>query len=79
MHDANSNARIRPMPASPIQPAMWLNLFSRQARPGLPLREQLCAALRDAIACGSLGQGERLPSTRVLAADLALSDRKSVV
>jgi GntR family transcriptional regulator/MocR family aminotransferase len=52
---------------------MWLSLFSEPARAGLPLRERVCAALRAAIAQGHLRQGERLPSTRVLAADLAVS------
>ena len=61
------------MPDSRLQPALWLNLFSQQARPALPLREQLCAALRSAIAGGSLRQGDRLPSTRMLATDLSLS------
>ncbi|WP_354292918.1 PLP-dependent aminotransferase family protein [Paramixta manurensis] len=36
-------------------------------------RERLCATLRQAIAHGALKQGERLPSSRLLATDLALS------
>ena len=43
------------------------------ARPGMGLRERLCAALRDAMRHGTLAQGTRLPATRVLAQDLALS------
>ncbi len=41
--------------------------------PGMGLRERLCAALRDAMRQGTLTQGARLPATRVLAQDLALS------
>jgi GntR family transcriptional regulator/MocR family aminotransferase len=55
------------------EPTLWLNLFQREDQPGLPLRERVCAALRGAIARGELGQGARLPSTRMLAADLAIS------
>jgi len=61
------------MPASPARSALWITLFADQARPGQTLREQLCGALRAAIARGDVRQGERLPSTRTLAADLALS------
>ena len=42
-------------------------------RRGMGLRERLCAALRDAMRDGALKQGARLPATRVLAQDLALS------
>ncbi|WP_144127309.1 PLP-dependent aminotransferase family protein [Catellatospora sichuanensis] len=38
-----------------------------------PLRDQLERALREAVRTGRLGSGERLPSSRVLAADLGLS------
>ena len=38
-----------------------------------PLRAQLEDALRTAVRAGRLTAGERLPSTRVLAADLGLS------
>ncbi len=61
------------MPDSPTAPALWLGLFQREDQPGLPLRERVCAALRGAIRRGELGQGARLPSTRMLAADLAIS------
>lgn len=40
---------------------------------GMGLRERLCAALREAMRSGTLAQGSRLPATRVLAQDLALS------
>ncbi len=43
------------------------------ARPGMGLRERLCAALRDAMRHGTLAAGARLPATRVLAQDLGLS------
>ncbi len=42
------------------------------------LQEQLCHGLRRAIASGALAPGTRLPSTRALAADLAVS-RTTVV
>ncbi|QNM97072.1 MocR-like pyridoxine biosynthesis transcription factor PdxR [Chitinimonas koreensis] len=53
--------------------SLWLALFQQSAEHGRPLREQLCGALRQAIAAGTLAQHARLPSSRVLAADLALS------
>ncbi len=40
---------------------------------GQPLRSQLEAGIRDAIRSGRLGVGERLPSSRELARDLAVS------
>ncbi|MBQ5947507.1 PLP-dependent aminotransferase family protein [Massilia sp. ST3] len=61
------------MPESQTTPALWINLFQSHDQPGLPLRERVCAALRGAIRRGELGQGARLPATRVLAADLAIS------
>lgn len=42
-------------------------------QPGRTLRERLGAALKDAVRTGRLPPGTRLPSTRVLAADLAVS------
>jgi GntR family transcriptional regulator/MocR family aminotransferase len=50
-----------------------MGLMDATARPGMGLRERLCATLRDAMRNGTLAQGARLPSTRVLAQDLALS------
>lgn len=67
--ETNFHASIRPMPNPPT---LWLNLFQREDQ-AVPLRERLCAALRGAIRRGELGQGARLPSTRMLAADLAIS------
>ncbi len=55
------------------QPSLWMGLMDATARPGMGLRERLCAALRDAMRTGTLAQGARLPATRVLAQDLALS------
>lgn len=55
------------------QPSLWMGLMETAAHPGMGLREQLCAALREAMRNGSLPQGTRLPATRVLAQDLALS------
>ncbi|MBV9584246.1 MAG: PLP-dependent aminotransferase family protein [Alphaproteobacteria bacterium] len=56
--------------------ALWAPALDRNAP--LPLSRQLAAALRAAIAEGQLGAGARLPSTRVLAAELELA-RSTVV
>jgi GntR family transcriptional regulator len=40
---------------------------------GVPMYEQIKAQVRSAIFSGDLGVGERLPSLRVLAADLRVS------
>lgn len=50
-----------------------MGLMDATARPGMGLRERLCAALRDAMRSGTLAAGARLPATRVLAQDLTLS------
>lgn len=55
------------------QPSLWMGLMEATERSGLGLRERLCATLRHAIRDGTLKEGMRLPSTRVLAQDLALS------
>ncbi len=55
------------------QPSLWLSLFDASSSQGLGLRERLCAALRQAIRNGSLTHGARLPATRVMAQDLAIS------
>ena len=55
------------------QPSLWLGLMETAPHPGIGLREQLNAALREAMRSGSLPQGTRLPATRVLAQDLSLS------
>jgi GntR family transcriptional regulator/MocR family aminotransferase len=47
--------------------------MDRASYTGMGLRERLCAALRSAMRSGVLAQGSRLPATRVLANDLALS------
>lgn len=49
----------------------FLSLFSHQTHGGL--RERLCTTLRQAIANGHLQFGQKLPSSRQLAADLSLS------
>ena len=54
------------------QPSLLLTLFA-SGDAGLVLRERLCAALRQAIRGGSLAVDDRLPATRVLASDLAIS------
>lgn len=48
-----------------------LSLFTSQQ--ALTLRDRLCATLRQAIAHNSLRQGEKLPSSRLLAVDLGIS------
>lgn len=48
-------------------------LFARHEEQGLPLHEQLVRTLRDAILHGHLPCHGRLPASRVLAADLAVS------
>ena len=55
------------------KPRLWTGLFERTPDTGLGLREQLCLLLRQSIRDGSLAVDERLPSTRVLAQDLAIS------
>lgn len=55
------------------QPSLWMGLVDSVSYPGMGLRERLCAALRSAMHSGVLEQVSRLPSTRVLANDLALS------
>ena len=55
------------------QPSLWMGLMDAMPLPGMGLRERLCMALREAMRVGTLPQGTRLPATRVLAQDLALS------
>ena len=38
-----------------------------------PIYEQVCDELRKRIICGALQEGEKLPSVRVLAAELAIN------
>ncbi|MEI2263676.1 MocR-like pyridoxine biosynthesis transcription factor PdxR [Erwinia sp. CGal63] len=55
----------------PLNSVPLIQIFaSQQAR---SRRDKLCAALRQLITDGTLRQGERLPSSRLLAADLSLS------
>ena len=60
----------------PAGAALWTTRLDRTS--ALPLSRQLAAALRGAIAEGSLGASARLPSTRVLAAELGIA-RSTVV
>lgn len=59
------------------RPSALITLFGDAAERGhaapAGLRDRLCAALRSAIHSGALIAGERLPSSRLLAADLNLS------
>src|SRR5215831_19852134 len=59
-------------------PVVWSGLSPEvllvlDRRTGGPLRAQLEGQLREAIRSGRLGVGERLPSSRELARELALS------
>jgi GntR family transcriptional regulator/MocR family aminotransferase len=56
--------------------ALWTTALDR--RSPVPLSRQLAAALRRALVEGNVGAGARLPSTRVLAAELGIS-RSTVV
>ena len=61
---------------SPIRPIMTqtlLTLFQRPEQADTPLRERVCSTLRRAIHSGALTCGQRLPSSRTLAADLGVS------
>jgi len=60
-------------PIKTTQPSLWLGLMASAPNASMGLRERLCAALREAMRSGTLPQGSRLPATRVLAQDLALS------
>src|SRR5947207_9827859 len=66
----------RPGRSRPAGAVLWAPRLDRGA--ALPLSRQLAAALRAAIAEGSLAAGARLPSTRALAAELGLA-RSTVV
>lgn len=55
------------------QPSLWMDMMDAPERSGMGLRERLCSALRDTMRSGTLVPGARLPATRVLAQDLALS------
>jgi len=48
-------------------------MFDADATASRSLRERICATVRTAIRGGALHNGERLPATRVLAADLGVS------
>src|SRR5579859_2420874 len=54
-----------------IRPIAWLTMFDADGSHSL--RERICATVRAAIRSGALRNGERLPATRTLAADLAVS------
>ena len=62
------------MPAT--APSLWTTHLDRTGP--LPMSRQLAASLRRVIAEGGIGAGARLPSTRVLSAELGLA-RSTVV
>jgi GntR family transcriptional regulator / MocR family aminotransferase len=68
-----SSSVLSPRPAGA---ALWTTRLDRAS--SLPLSRQLVAALRGAIAEGSLSASARLPSTRALAAELGIA-RSTVV
>lgn len=49
---------------------LWLDI---DARSGVPIYVQLVAGVRRALEIGTLGAGERLPTVRVLARELAVA------
>jgi GntR family transcriptional regulator/MocR family aminotransferase len=57
----------------PIMPQALLTLFQQAESATGTLRERVCSTLRKAIHSGSLSAGQRLPSSRLLAADLKVS------
>ena len=59
-------------PRLPVKPPVELAV-SADRHAELPLTEQIAAQLRDALTGGRLAAGERLPSTRALAAALGVS------
>jgi GntR family transcriptional regulator / MocR family aminotransferase len=59
-----------PVEWSGLSPGLMLSVDRHQPQ---PLRSQLEDQLRDAIRCGRVRAGERLPSTRALARELGLS------
>jgi GntR family transcriptional regulator/MocR family aminotransferase len=62
------------MPVSGTSSGPELLVHVDRGRP-VPLHRQLADGLRDAIRAGRLAEGTRLPSSRVLAADLGVSRR----
>lgn len=66
--DTNSHQVIRP-----IMPQVLLTLFQQPENAATTLRERVCSTLRSAIHSGALSAGQRLPSSRLLAADLQVS------
>jgi GntR family transcriptional regulator / MocR family aminotransferase len=77
MINANSRATTRPIMPAQLRPSALITLFENTAATAsgtsTGLRDRLCAALRQAMITGALASGERLPSSRILAADLKLS------
>src|ERR1039458_7434805 len=61
-----------PVPQTPVRLAVELAVAADRHAP-LPLTGQIAAQLREALADGRLAAGERLPSTRALAAALSVS------
>lgn len=68
-----SEDQLSEQPSSADRRAGFELLLPLDDQPGRSLRERLRAALKDAVRTGRLPSGARLPSTRVLAADLAMS------
>lgn len=60
------------MTTNPASVALLI-LFETPSHAGQSLRERLCAALRQSITQGALSAGQRLPSSRQLAAELKVS------
>jgi GntR family transcriptional regulator/MocR family aminotransferase len=71
-HSAPSRRRL----ATPAGAALWAPQLDRAST--MPVSRQLAAALRQVVADGRFGAGARLPSSRCLAAELAIA-RSTVV
>src|SRR5260370_24194011 len=70
--DVISYATLKPSPVKRT-PASYLPPITRQDREGIPLYQQLYDWFRRAITSGQLRPGQRVPSTRNLAAELKIS------
>ncbi|MCX7207146.1 MAG: PLP-dependent aminotransferase family protein [Proteobacteria bacterium] len=63
--------------SKPLSAPVWPTLFTASASIGMGIQAQLIHTLRKALLAGRLPQGSRLPASRMLAKDLAIS-RSSV-
>lgn len=64
---------IRPIAEHGRRTAIWFALFQAHAGPARSLRDRICAAVREAVQSGRVGNGARLPASRTMARDLQVS------